>query len=202
LLKCGLADYFSKKAVVKEPTPFPYEFTHRIAADDAQTGLDFGLIPLRDFYRDSLGANGVLPMPVVPWLDQSPPRFDHYALLGLPSEAMVPLARQGDRGPQIGHEVTLTLVGVDALPSPPADRIRSSVPQFAGLLQDGDLLGSVVGMSGGPILGVNSDGAGGWGYSCVAIQGSWDKRDRMIFGTPMGVLVNTVLSCLAATAPP
>jgi hypothetical protein len=52
LLKCGLADYFSAEARMKEPVPFVYEDTHRITVD--QGGVDFGLIPLRDHYRMNL----------------------------------------------------------------------------------------------------------------------------------------------------
>jgi hypothetical protein len=193
LLKCGLADYFSAEALVKEPTPFVYDDAQRITVD--QGGMDFGLIPLRDYYRDNLRANGVRPLRVARWTNGSPPRFDFYALLGLPDEELEPRTRMGERGPQIGYMTTLSLVGVEALPAPPPDRVVSPIPRFAGILRDGNQLGSVKGMSGGPILGISRI-EGEWDYACVAIQGSWDENRRIIYGTPASFIVETITRLL------
>lgn len=193
LLKCALADYFSPEATVKEPIPFDYEGTHRLTVDAG--GMDIGLIALRDYYRLNLLANGVRPMPVAGWTARTPPPFDHYALLGLPLEELEPLTRMGERGPQIGYMATLSLVGVQPLASPPADRVVSPIPRFAGVLQDGGQLGSVKGMSGGPILGIAKTDAG-WQYGCVAVQGSWDEGRRMIYGTPLGIVVEALTKLL------
>jgi hypothetical protein len=122
LLKCSLADYYAAEAIVKEPVPFDYEGAHRITVDAG--GVDVGLIALRGYYRMNLAANGVRPMPVAEWVSRTPPPFDHYAVLGLPTEELEPRTRMGDRGPQIGYMTTLTLAGVQALPSP--RRIGSS----------------------------------------------------------------------------
>jgi hypothetical protein len=90
---------------------------------------------------------------------------------------------------------TLSLVGVQALERPPADRVLSPVPRFAGVLQDRGQLDSVKGMSGGPILGVSKT-EGGWDYGCVAVQGSWDAGRRMIYGTPVSIVVETITKLL------
>ena len=197
LLKCSLADYFAAEAIVKEPVPFDYEGAHRITVDAG--GMDVGLIALRDYYRMNLAANGVRPMPVAEWASRTPPPFDHYAVLGLPMEKLEPRTRMGDRGPQIGYITTLTLAGVQALPSPPPDRIESPIPRFAGVLNDGGQLGSVKGMSGGPILGVSRDRAA-WPYACVAVQGSWDSGRRMIYGTPVSIIVDAITKILREQA--
>jgi hypothetical protein len=197
LLKCSLADYYAAEATVKEPVPFDYEGAHRITVNAG--GMDLGLIPLRDYYRMNLEANGVRPMTVAVWVSRTPPLFDHYAVLGLPMEELEPLTRTGDRGPQIGCMTTLTLAGVHALPSPPPDRIVSPIPRFAGVLNDGGKLGSVKGMSGGPILGVSRDGAA-WHYACVAVQGSWDSGRRMIYGTPVSTIVDAITKILREQA--
>ena len=68
---------------------------------------------LRELYRLGMEANGVRPMPVAPWKGREPPQFYDYALLGLPLEANEPIEREGPQGPQIGHRVTLKLVGVE-----------------------------------------------------------------------------------------
>src|SRR6266849_6092153 len=96
LLKCGLADYYSAGARVKEPTHFVYEDSQRITVD--QGGMDFGLIPLRDYYCMNLEANDVTPLRVAAWDGRRPPRFDYYALLGLAEEDLEPRSRIGDRG--------------------------------------------------------------------------------------------------------
>ena len=189
LLKFGLMDYFSTAAVVKEPTPFPYPSVHRIALDDDDVGYDFGIIPLGDLFRASVAANGVLPIPVAAWDSRSPPRFDTYALLGMPVEEMVAVSREGPRGPQIGHQVNLILAGVEPLSVAPPARVASHVPRFAAWLRDGDELESVVGMSGGPIIGINPASRE---YACIAIQGSWRSQTRMVLGTPMGILVDAI----------
>jgi hypothetical protein len=193
LLKCGLADYFSTKARLKDPVPFVYEDTHRITVDEG--GMDFGLIPLRDYYRMNLEANDVTPIRVADWTGQRPPRFDYYAVLGLPEEQIEPHSRIGERAPQIGYWTTLSLVGVLAQESPPPDRIVSPIPRFAGELLDGGQLGSVKGMSGGPILGITKT-QNGWNYACVAVQGSWDSSRRLIYGTPVSIVVDTIAKLL------
>jgi hypothetical protein len=195
LLKCGLADYFSQEAIHKEPIPFPYDAEHRITIDNDEI-MDIGLIPMRDLFCMNLRANGVVPLPVAPWEGRTPPRFDSYALLGLPEEEMVMLERTGERGPQIGHEVTLMLADVEALASPPADRIQSPIPRFAGILRDGGYLDRVSGMSGGPILGISEVEGGSWSYSCVAVQGSWARNERLLLGTPMSIVVDAIVRLL------
>jgi hypothetical protein len=193
LLKCSLADYYAAEAVDKEPIHFDYEGAHRITVEAG--GMDVGLIALRDYYRINLSANGVRPMPVADWVSCSPPPFEHYAVLGLPTEQLELRTRMGDRGPQIGYMTTLTLAGVQALPSPPPDRIESPIPRFAGLLNDRGQLGSVKGMSGGPILGVSRCGMA-WPYACVAVQGSWDVNRRLIYGTPVSIVVDAITKIL------
>jgi hypothetical protein len=197
LLKCGLADYYSAEARVKEPTPFVYEDANPITVDKG--GMDFGLIALRDYYRNNLQANGVRSLAVARWTGGSPPPFEFHALLGLADEDLEPRSRMGERGPQIGYMTTLSLVGVEALPAPPPDRVVSPIPRFAAVLRDGDRPGSVKGMSGGPILGI-SRSERGWDYACVAVQGSWDEGRRMIYGTPVSIVVETITRLLEEKA--
>ena len=160
-----------------------------------QSGIDFGLIPLRDYYCFNLKANGVMPLPIAPWKSNCPPPFDSYVLLGLPDEELDPHERMGARGPQVGYLMNLILVGVHALECPPADRVASLIPRFAGVLLDGRQLDSVKGMSGGPILGI-SKVEGTWHCSCVAVQGSWDEGRRLIYGTPVSIIVDRITELL------
>jgi hypothetical protein len=54
-------------------------------------------------------------------------------------------------------------------------------------------------MSGGPILGISRDGAA-WPYACVAVQGSWDPGRRMIYGTPVSIVVDAITQILREQA--
>ena len=195
MLRCGLADYFSQEAIVREPVHFDYEGTHRIVVDNDEV-MDIGLMPLRDYYCNHVRTNGVRPVPAAQWQGRTPPRFESYALLGLPNEEMDQVERMGPRGPQIGFHATLTLVGIEALTRPPSEHIRSPIPRFAGLLCDGNALESVEGMSGGPILGISKREGGGWDYACVAVQGSWLRRERLLFGTPLSMVVEAIIGLL------
>lgn len=191
VLKCGFADYFSAEARIKEPTPIDYNDTQKIVVNDSATGLDIGIVALRDFFRAGMQANGVRPIPVAAWAGREPPGYSDYAILGLPLEANEPVERQGPRGPQIGHVVTLTLVGVDALVPTPAEYHSSPVPRFVGRLRDNGELQSIEGMSGGPILGISSR-EGGWDYACVGVQSGWHSQTRIVLATPMGIVVETI----------
>jgi hypothetical protein len=188
LLRCSLVDYFNPIAKVREPTPFPFADLHHIDMD--KDGVDVGLIPLPDFFRDSLRSNGIIPLPVGAWMGSQPPKCDEYALLGIPEHDIIQIEATAARGP--GLRAKLSLVGLDPQPVPP-DKIVSPVPRFCANLLDGGELRSVKGMSGGPIVGIRKK-EGGAEYACIAIQGSWDPEARQVFGTPMAIIVAAVKS--------
>jgi hypothetical protein len=130
--RIALADFFNPNAVTKKPTPFTYQEHQKIHVD--RDGIDICLIPLRDFYRDSLKANGIAPIPCVMW-DQSVPECDEYALLGAPMETTRPIAETERRGP--GLSVLLAMVPLEPRPLP-AERVLSTAPRFCGELLDGE----------------------------------------------------------------
>jgi hypothetical protein len=134
-------------------------------------------------------------MPIARWTSCTPPPFNTYALLGLPDGEFTSLTRMGEGGTQIGCMTTLMLVGVEALAMPPTDRIVSAIPRFAGHLNEGRQLESVCGLSGGPILGVSKNRQT-WDHACVAVQGSWDERRRIIYGTPISIVVEALVPLL------
>jgi hypothetical protein len=186
LLQCGLMDYFGLGAKVKNPTPISYEFEHVIHID--RHGMDMGMIPLRPLYQSSLEANGVIPIPSAGWSGYSMPKCEQFVLLGLPEENIEPV--EGTEHHSSGLKVHLVYVTLKAEPTPSIDP-ESKMPRFAARLDEGGELKSVVGMSGGPIIGVRRRPDEGWEYACVAIQGSWKEGERMVFGTPMGIIVET-----------
>jgi hypothetical protein len=187
LVSAGHVISDSETGIEKKPTPFTYQEHQKIHVD--RDGIDICLIPLRDFYRDSLKANGIAPIPCVMW-DQSVPECDEYALLGAPMETTRPIAETERRGP--GLSVLLAMVPLEPRPLP-AERVLSTAPRFCGELLDGGELKSVKGMSGGPILGIRHSGTNiVRSYSCLAVQSSWHEPSRLVFGTPVGMIVHFV----------
>lgn len=191
LLRCRLMDFFGLDAKVKEPLPISYETEHVIHID--QHGVDIGMLPLRPLYQSSLEANGVIPMPTAGWSGYSVPKCDQYVLLGLPEENIEPVEETEHHGG--GLRVRLVYAPLKAEPVPSIDPV-SKIPRFAARLDEGGELKSVVGMSGGPIIEVRKRPDEGWEYACIAIQGSWNEAQRMVFGTPAGIIVGTVETLL------
>ncbi len=187
LLRCGLADYFNLDAKIKEPTPFPFCETHKIHVD--KDGLDIGLIPLREFYRESLKANGIRPLPVAQWGGYTPPECDAYGLLGLPEDGIEELQATSVRGS--GQIVSLVLIPLEPC-QVPADHLISPIPRFAAILREGGQLKSACGLSGGPILGIRKWKDNQSEYAGIAVQGSWSRERRMVFGTPMAIVVGII----------
>jgi hypothetical protein len=197
LIRFCLADYFGKNAVIKELTPFDYS-VHKIHI--YRDGIDIALIPLSDFFMKSLAANGVDPIPQARWEGYSPPPCNAFVLLGIPEEETTPIFRMGDRGTREGKSAALNLVWLDAFEQEPSENRQSVVPRFAATLCDGGKLGSPVGMSGGPIIGLRKKASGAWEYACVAVQGSWLESKRRVFGTPIFIVVKQVLTVLLEQA--
>ena len=185
-----LADFFNVNAKIREPTPFPYQEDNAFRMD--QDGVDVGLVPLGVFYRESLKSNGVIPMPIGGWNEDGPHQCDAYALVGLPEERITKIAPTAMRGS--GITVQLTAVGLEPV-AVPSDTGVSRFPRFAAVLSDGELC-SPVGMSGGPILGMRRTEGGNGQYTCIAIQGSWDRERRMVFGTPIAIVVGPIKAAL------
>jgi hypothetical protein len=152
-----------------------------------------GLIPLADFYRESLKSNGIVPVPIGGWNGLEPPKCDAYALLGLPEESNKKIAPTSMRGSGISVKPAVVVLQPVSVPS---DKIISKFPRFAAVLLDGGGLLSPVGMSGGPIFGMRWTEGGNGQYNCIAVQGSWDRERRMVFGTPIAIIAAAIQAAL------
>jgi len=101
-------------------------------------------------------------------------------MLGLPEE-FVKYEQDGSLG-----IVFPTMIGVKALDNPLEGTKPTIYPRFVGQLQEGLPLSSIVGMSGGPIFGFRYGPP--MAYWVVAIQSSWLRGQRTVFGCPLPVL--------------
>jgi hypothetical protein len=189
LASCGLADYFGPDAKVPYPTPFVFEDAKLAFVDNADLGLDIGLIPLREYYRTSLSKNGVAPVTPINWRAQDQVQIEHYALLGFPDELT---GRESDvkaAGAQVQGGVRPVLMFLNPVDAVPDENPNPVVPWFAGELRDKSQIKSVKGMSGGPIFGYKTLPDGRQFYWVVAVQSRWREQSRIVFGCPLRIFM-------------
>lgn len=175
-----LADTFGPDAISKNPIPFDLLNEPRFFIDNKEEGLDFGLVALRPHYVALLAKHGIKALFEENWINQHRVKFDAYTMLGLPEE-FVKFEQNGSVG-----IVSPTMIGVEALNSPPEGTKLTHYPRFVGQLEKNLALSSIVGMSGGPIFGFRYGPP--MAYWVVAIQSSWLQSQRIIFGCPLPVL--------------
>jgi hypothetical protein len=197
ITSCVIADDFGKDAKVHHmPTPFPYEETHRDYVDDPHLGLDVGLIPLRDIFRDGLTANGILPISEANWVHQHRVDFEMYFILGFPKEIVDQHTKPVDLGQAIQAHVKPVLVKVHQITDPSqipstVEIPPSSLPWFVGRIPDTQL-NSIKGMSGGPIIGTKGTPDGGFKYWIVALQSRWYEKSRIALGCPVPIFAELI----------
>jgi hypothetical protein len=74
----------------------------------------------------------------------------------------------------------------------PEEFVISKIPRFCAVRIDDSGLASVIGMSGGPILGMRKNRNGRGEYTCIAVQGTELKERRMVFGTPITIFLAAI----------
>src|SRR5262249_10184721 len=118
--------------------------------------------------------------------------FDRYGILGFPEE-LFDRRRQIDAAgfTVIGGVRPVLLMGkrVEAVPR---EKPMPTTPWFAVELADKGDLNSMVGMSGGPILGFLHRPGQPDLYTIVAVQGWWDKERGIAFGTSLTRVLNAL----------
>lgn len=189
LQHCNIADYFGMNAINQHPTVIAYDSTPKLPIFDRQLGLDIGALRLRPFYVAGLQSNGVQPVPEQQWLDGDASGAQQFAILGFPLEEQIHV-------PSSPSESTIHQCFVGATPCPvPEDAPQTHHPMFVGTLNS-DQPNSMKGFSGGPIfrLRLETEGERKGGLSCWmhAVQVSWHKPSRVVFGCPMTVVAQMI----------
>lgn len=189
IVRSFLVDYIGYRETVRKLTPFSFDFTEQQYVDEITLGLDYAFIPLQDLYRWGMEANGIKPISESHWREYQPVDFDVYAVLGLPEQVASGYdpAREGDHplSGSIGSVVLSAEVLTDKSQIPESvNPGLVSGPWFTGVITAQKKL-NIVGMSGGPIVGI-CKGPDDWvGYSVVAIQSRWHEATKIIFGCPI-----------------
>lgn len=174
-----LADAFGETFVSEKPVPIDLRASRRFYRDD-DNGLDFGAIVLHPHHVRLLLANGVAVLEEANWVRQHNVTFEGYAMLGLPEEFT------SQELPESGlATVSPTMITVRRLEEEPEGHKLAS-PRLTARILDPIPLTSVVGMSGGPVLGFAGNEKE-LRYWIVALQSAWLEKSRTTFACPLPV---------------
>jgi hypothetical protein len=188
IVECSLADYFALDVDSAVGIPINYKDIKKLYLDDDSLGLDFGLILLGPHYRRLLEKN-VRAIPQEAWELREKLQFDRYGVLGCPEELFDGQRCVNVRGETvIGGVRPVLMMGerTDFLPD------YKPVPKFPWVgieLKDKTEIKSVIGMSGGPILGFQDQPGKPPLYTIVGVQAWWDKEKRIAYGSSLAVII-------------
>lgn len=179
-----LMDYFGTDAVHQHMIAFPYErgdakwfFREKV--------YDFVLVPLRHLYCMNLATNGVQVVERHMWFERTPRNYIAYKMVGLPANRIRPNEISGNMNVE-PFVVPVEPLEPNELEEPPEDG------WFIGRLPTDPRLEDIEGMSGGPIYGFWKDENGVTHYAIIALQSSWNKDTRVIYGYPLWMFAEVI----------
>jgi hypothetical protein len=177
-----LADTFGSRRVSNMPIPIDLEHAPRFYIDNADSGLDFGVMAIHPNHVRLLAANEMVALGEENWIHQSSLSLDGHFMLGLPAEFTSDHLTASGAG-----LVSPTIFRVQRLASTPDENV-TRYPRFVGQIDRELPLDDLAGMSGGPIFGVKFGTP--MRYWIVALQSSWNRKQRRVFGCPISVLAS------------
>lgn len=197
IVRSNLMDGMASGSVFP-PIPFILGRTEEWYVYDKDQGVDYALIPLREFFVRQLLAAGVtaLEETSVGSLDLD---ADEYYLLGFPQEAVRTTSYRFGDTIHVTTDLGTPLLPVERVAAPP-DYMKKSCPRFYGKVPNGsfdmeNMNGapqSIVGMSGGPIFAVKRTSPTSGQYWILAVQSCWDPKSRILAASPVLPLVHRI----------
>lgn len=176
----SIADVFGLEAVSDVPIPINLRHAARLAVDDEESGLDYGLIHLQTNQIRLLTKNGIVAIFEDNWNKQHTVNFDRFFILGFPAElALSTISADGKA------QFAAARIGLEKADPPPGTK-PTTFQRFVGKIAGEIPLNNIEGMSGGPIIGIDSRNPGV--YWVVAIQSSWLKTEKIIFGCKIPII--------------
>ena len=180
-----LGDVFGLSRITNYPIPFSLDPSEIFFILDDELGLDFGLIVLTSYYIRLLAANNVTSLFQENWEKQHNVRYDAFIMMGLPQELTgKDLTQNGDL------KISPTLLVLDPIAKTPTGIPKDKKGGFHATISSELPIESTVGMSGGPIFGINFDDP--MQYWIVAIQSSWIEAKKEVFGCPIQTIGNKI----------
>ena len=194
LVACGLDDTYAPGSNDKTPIQyFDLENAprfHRYRDDgiiaESTEGLDFGLVHLRKNYQDLLQANGIQPLTEQHWNDTHVQECTTFLMVGFPDDSVdsdIVVSRTHYSARVKGSP---SVIFIDRLESHPVVG-QSEYPRFFGQIRPEHDVGSIVGMSGGPIFGFKDYDFEP--YYVAGIQSKWIEERKLTFGCPLPVVL-------------
>ena len=183
--KCQLLDIWNVDATDNNAIPFEYD-PHRTFSWNEDNGIDFGLIYLSENTSELLRVNGVVPVEEIDW-KSIPEDLDGFMMLGLPS-AFERLDEKASKSHSY-HNIVVspTLICLKEAKDPPAF-VKKKAPlwyfQVPEKSEPAGYKGSIDGMSGGPIIGIQRQKNGQTKYWIVGIQSGWYPESRIAYVVP------------------
>jgi hypothetical protein len=187
-----LADFFGSAPRVRMSTPFHLEAEDVICFHRPEEGLDFALVALREWFRMGLEANGIRALPEEHWGTADPSAYDFFSILGFPTCLVSDPTVLVPHGDGVAGIVSPTMVWVDRVDNPIEGLPPVTFPWFVGRVKCKADLTSIVGMSGGPILGFRKGADGNLRCSLVAVQSRWWEQSRVTLGCALPDILRAV----------
>lgn len=176
---CVLIDTFGVGMKDNHPIPFDYKPSLSNYIDDADIGLDFGVIQLNGNAARLLSANGIVPLDENAWKMGDDVKAEHHFVLGFPEKYTTTELRRGEN-----PTVSPTLVRIRHTGVEHSEEMKP-YPRFVAVLEDVPLL-TLRGMSGGPIFAFDSNKLDR--YWIVSLQSSWNPATRKVYGTCLSAI--------------
>lgn len=199
LTSTRLADFFGSEAKVEDTSYFDYQANPKLYIYDKAAGLDFAVLPLRDWYRATLTANGVEAITEGHWINQDIGACSFFAILGFPTVLVNDPAKLHPYGDRMAGVVNPVMVFVDPVTTTPQYVPATTFSWFVGKVKSAQHLSDIKGMSGGPVFGFRKRHDGQLEYWIIALQSSWYPQSRITLGCPVRTFAALVEAELGAS---
>ena len=192
LFRTEFMDCFGPGEPVLNGVPYTYEPGCGFFIEKKDLALDFGLIPLRNLYRQNMVKNGVVAISRIHWESQAELTFSEYKILGFPAHDKV---EEFDASGGAEAAIRPVMIAIDRIEKGEIDNPPDGA-WFIGRIPDDVTISSVEGMSGGPIFGFRKSASGQWFYQIVGLQSWWRPETRIIFGCSLPLFAEAVQNAL------
>jgi hypothetical protein len=198
VVRYALLDDFGPDVISHDPIPFDYGRAPKYYINNEEAGLDFALIGLGSYYQGLLQANGIVAVSHENWRKQNEVDFGKHMVIGLPQKAIEASSWKSQGKVHFEAFVRPMTIDIEKLNELPEGIRETRYPRFIGKI-NGDLpIDSIIGMSGGPILGFSKEADKYW---IVAIQSSWLSTSKIVFGCPIIIIADFVERMVSETTP-
>lgn len=172
----GFIDFLGWEATEWSQVPYVYRPEDTFSVDEELSGLDFGLLYLDSNIRRQFEFNKVVPFTRNQLAREGEQHFAAYMVQGVP---------EGDPDNRelflvVFERILLSDIDVSVLKNGPP-----SVEYFFGRLRPNSGVPTMVGISGGPIIGIMRLPDDKWSYKIVAMQSRWLEKQRVLYGCPL-----------------